>query len=137
MPCDESESVYACICTREGEERVHACVYIVYNSDLRHWTAINVINERESLTILILSRCNRNNKVLLYSHSALSFLSSSIVPTLSLFHFLPLLVRDPSCIFSNAKLMALKSSKDVLVSRIFLDPALTINLQIRRKLRKR
>lgn len=34
---------------------MHACVYIVYNSDLRHWAAINVINGRESLTILILS----------------------------------------------------------------------------------
>lgn len=105
---------------------MHACVYIVYNSDLRHWTAINVINGRESLTILILSRCNRNNKVLLYSHSVCFRLSSS----LSLLRFLSLLLRDPSCILSNTKLMARKSSKDVLVSRIFRDVALTTNLQI-------
>lgn len=103
---------------------MHACVYIAYNSDLRHWTAINVINGRESLTILILSRCNRNNKVLLYSHSALVPLS------LSLFRLLPLLKRDPSCILSNAKLMVHKSPKDILVSRIFRDAALTTNLQI-------
>lgn len=68
-------------------ERVHAYVYIVYNSDLRHWTAINVINGCELLTILILSRCNRNNKVLLYPYSTLS----------SLFHYQFLPIRSPLC----------------------------------------
>jgi len=119
--------VYMCVCKREREERVHACVYIPYNSDLRHWTAINVINERELLTILILSRCNRNNKVFLHSHSVLSslLLYRSLPICLSFFLF-----SSRSLLYSNAKLMARKSPKDILVSRIFRDVALTTNLRI-------
>lgn len=79
--CNGSDSAKKNKSERERErERVRACVYIVYNSDLRHWAAINVINGRESLTILILSRCNRNNKVLLYPHSLLSFFLSNYHP---------------------------------------------------------
>jgi hypothetical protein len=106
---------------------VHACVYIVYNSDLRHWAAINVINGRESLTILILSLAATGITKYSFTHTLALSLSLALSPpfVLSLFllRFLPLPIRNLSRVRQNAKLIVRrKSSKDALVSKDPLTP---------------